>query len=56
MIQKELLTVKGVKRINIVGNRDEVINITVSKDEIFRNGLLPTQIMMALQNGNIKKT
>ena len=53
MIQKELLTVKGVKRINIVGNRDEVINITVSKDEIFRNGLLPTQIMMALQNGNI---
>jgi len=49
LIQRELLTVKGVKRVNIVGGRDEVINITVSKDQIARNGLLPTQIMMQLQ-------
>ena len=30
-IRRELLDVKGVKRINIVGNRDEVINIILSK-------------------------
>ena len=49
-IRRELLGIKGVKRINIVGNRDEVINIIISKDKITRNGILPTQIMLALQN------
>jgi len=49
LIQRELLTVKGVKRINLVGGRDEVINISLNKDQIARNGLLPTQIMMQLQ-------
>ncbi len=49
-LRRELLGVKGVKRINIVGNRDEVINITLSKERISRNGVIPTQIMMALQN------
>lgn len=50
MLRRELMNVKGVKRINIVGNRDEVINIILSKDLIARNGVLPVQVMMALQN------
>ena len=49
MIKRELSGVKGVKRINIVGNRDEVINITLSKEQISRNGVIPTQIMSTLQ-------
>ena len=48
-IRRELLGVKGVKRINIIGNRDEVINIILSKEQIARNGIVPTQIMSALQ-------
>ena len=50
MIRRDLLTVKGVKRVNLVGNRDEVINIILSNERIARNGVIPTQIMMALQN------
>ena len=50
LLRRELMNVKGVKRVNIVGNRDEVINIVLSKEKIARNGVLPTQIMMALQN------
>jgi multidrug efflux pump subunit AcrB len=49
LIRRELLKVKGVKRINIVGGRDEVINITLSKDKLAQNGMLPTQVMMSLQ-------
>ena len=50
MLRREILSVKGVKRVNIVGQRDEVINITLSREKLSRNGLIPTQIMMALQN------
>ena len=50
LIRRELLTVSGVKRINIVGTQSEVINVTLSKDKLARNGMLPTQVMMALQN------
>jgi multidrug efflux pump subunit AcrB len=50
LIRRELLGVKGVKRILITGNRDEVIQITLSKETIARNGIIPTQIMMSLQN------
>ncbi|MDE6831351.1 MAG: efflux RND transporter permease subunit, partial [Muribaculaceae bacterium] len=49
MLRRELLTVDGVKRVNIVGNRNEVINITFTPDQLQRNGLMPTQIMMELQ-------
>lgn len=49
-LRRELQQVKGVKRINIAGNRDEVIHITLSKEQISRNGLLPTQIMAVLQS------
>ena len=50
LIRRELLAVKGVKRVNIVGNRDEVVNIILSREKVAGNGLLPTQIMMALQD------
>lgn len=50
LLRRELSSVKGVKRINIVGNRDEVINIILPKEKISRNGIIPTQIMMSLQN------
>lgn len=52
MIRRELLAVKGVKRVNIVGNRDEVINIILSKEQLSRNGLVPVQIMSALNGAN----
>ena len=48
-LRRELLGVKGGKRINIIGNRDEVINIVLSKEQIARNGIVPTQIMSTLQ-------
>ena len=50
MIRRELLSVKGVKRANIVGNRNEVVNITIPREYISRNGIMPTQIMAALNN------
>ena len=53
-LRRELMSVDGVKRVNIVGNRDEVINITLSKDRLSRNGIIPTQIMMTLQNADKK--
>ena len=49
-IKLQLSDVKGVKRINIAGSRSEVINITLSKEMISRNGIIPTQIMATLQS------
>lgn len=49
LIRRELLTVEGVKRINIVGSRPEVINITLDKAKLARNGVIPTQVMTGLQ-------
>ena len=48
-LRRQLLAVAGVKRVAIGGTRDETVEITLSKEELSRNGLLPTQIMMALQ-------
>ena len=53
-LRRELMSVDGVKRVNIVGNRDEVINIILSKERLSRNGIIPTQIMMSLQNADKK--
>ena len=50
LIRRELLTVKGVKRINIIGTRKEVINIIISKDKLARNDIIPTQVMQRLQS------
>ena len=49
LIRRELLKVKGVKRVNIACARSEVINITLSKEKLARNGIIPTQLMMQLQ-------
>ena len=49
LIRRELLKVPGVKRINVVGTRPEVINIRLSKSQLARNGIVPTQIMLNLQ-------
>lgn len=49
-IRRELLGVNGVKRVIIAGDREETINLTFSKETLARNGLIPTQVMMALQN------
>lgn len=53
-LRRELLSVDGVKRINIAGNRDEVINIVISRDKLSRNGVVPTQIMTSLQSAGKK--
>ena len=53
-LRRELLGVNGVKRVNIVGNRNEVINIVLPKEKLSRNGVIPTQIMMSLQNADKK--
>ena len=53
-LRRELLGVNGVKRVNIVGNRDEVINIILPKEKLSRNGIIPTQVMMSLQNADKK--
>ena len=49
-LRRELLNVKGVKRINISGNRDEAINIILPKEQLSRNGLIPTQLISSLQS------
>ena len=49
-IRRGLLTVPGVKRVNIAGGRDETIDITLSKEELTRNGFIPAQVMMAIQS------
>ena len=48
LVRRELLTVDGVKRVSIAGNWDEEISITLSKEKVSRNGVLPSQIMMSL--------
>ena len=52
MIRRELLAIDGVKRVNIAGNRDEVVNIVLSQEQLSRNGLVPVQIMSALNGAN----
>ncbi len=52
MIRRELLSIDGVKRVNIAGNRDEVINIVLSQEQLSRNGLVPVQIMSALNGAS----
>lgn len=52
MIRRELLAIPGVKRVNIAGNREEVVNIILSQEQLARNGLVPVQIMAALNGAN----
>ena len=48
-LRRELLDVKGVKRVTLAGQRDEVVNIVLSREQLARNGVVPAQIMSALQ-------
>lgn len=50
LLRRELLTVPGVKRVNIGGTQSEVINVDFTPEFIKANGLMPTQLMMALQS------
>jgi multidrug efflux pump subunit AcrB len=50
LLRRELLQVSGVKRINIGGTRSEVIEIEFTPEQLKRNGLMPTEIMMELQS------
>lgn len=50
MLQNRLLEVDGVKRVNIAGNRSEVIDIQIDQDRLAANGMLPMQLMLSLQN------
>ena len=50
LIRRELLGVKGIKRVSVYGNREETVNIILDKSKIAVNGLLPTQIILALQD------
>lgn len=49
MIQNRLLEVDGIKRVLIAGSRPEQINICIDQDRLAANGLLPMQLMLALQ-------
>ena len=49
MIQNRLLEVDGIKRVLIAGSRSEQINICIDQDRLAANGMLPMQLMLALQ-------
>lgn len=49
-LRREILTVPGVKRVNIGGTLSEVITVQFTPEQLARNGLMPTQVMMALQS------
>lgn len=49
-VRNQLLTVPGVKRVNVVGTRDEQIDVVVTKEQLAQNGLTSTLIMMQMQN------
>lgn len=50
VLRRELLPIKGVKRINIGGTQQEEIEIVFSPEQLSRNGLMPTMIASALQS------
>lgn len=49
-LRNALLAVPGVKRVNIAGGRTEQIDVILSKDKLARNGFIPSQIMIQMQN------
>lgn len=50
LLRRELLTVDGVKRVNIGGTRAEVIDIEFTPEYLKANGMMPMQLMMSLQS------
>ena len=49
-LKREIMTVKGVKRVNIGGLQREVIDISFTPEQIRQNGMLPMLIAGALQS------
>lgn len=49
-IRREMLGVKGVKRVNIGGVQREVIDVIFTPGQIQRNGMLPMLVAQALQS------
>ena len=47
-LRNEIMTVKGVKRVNIGGVQREEIDITFTPDQIRRNGMLPLLIASSI--------
>lgn len=49
-LRREIMSVKGVKRVNIGGVQREVIDIVFTPDQLRRNGMLPMLVAQALQS------
>ena len=49
-LKREIMTVKGVKRVNIGGVQREVIDISFTPEQIRQNGMLPMLVASALQS------
>ena len=49
-LKREILTIKGVKRVNIGGTQREVIDITFTPEQIKNDGNLPLLVAQALQS------
>ncbi|MCH5224405.1 MAG: efflux RND transporter permease subunit [Muribaculaceae bacterium] len=50
LLKKEIMAVKGVKRVNVGGTQREVIDIAFTPEQIRNNGLLPLLVAQALQS------
>lgn len=50
VLKREIMAVKGVKRVNIGGTQREVIDIAFTPEEIRNNGMLPLLVAQALQS------
>lgn len=49
-LKREIMSVKGVKRVNISGLKNEVIDISFTPEQIRQNGMLPMLIAQSLQS------
>ena len=52
LIKRELLELKGVRRISFFGTRNENVNIKLPKEMIARNSIYPVQIMTTIDARN----
>lgn len=49
-IRRSMLEVSGVKRVLLTGSRQKEISITINKEQLVRNGMLPMEILISLQS------
>ena len=50
VLKREIMSLKGVKRVNIGGTQREVIDISFTPEQIRNNGMLPLLVAQALQS------